>query len=89
MSDGEECWTCRAGNPGLATAGSGDVLTGLLGALACAIGADYQAFDAARAAVEVHARAGDLAAQELGIRGLAARDLVRFLPAAPREVGGS
>lgn len=89
VSDGTDCWTCQSGNPGLATAGSGDVLTGLLGAFACAIGDDYAAFEAARAAVEVHARAGDLAAAELGQRGLAARDLIRYLPAAQLEVGGS
>lgn len=89
VSDGAGSWTSEAGNPGMATAGSGDVLTGLLGALACAVGDGYDAFDAARAAVEVHGRAGDLAAAEVGQRGLAARDLVRYLPAALLQVGGS
>ncbi len=89
VSDGARTWTCDGGNPGMATAGSGDVLTGLLGALCCAVKDDYMPFEAARAAVEVHALAGDLAAAELGQRGLAARDLVRHLPGALREVEGS
>jgi len=89
VSDGERCWTCSRGNPGMATAGSGDVLAGLLGAFCCAVGEGYSAFEAARAAVEVHACAGDLAAAELGRRGLLARDGARHLPGAQREVGGA
>lgn len=89
VSDGTRSWTCRRGNPGMATAGSGDVLAGLLGAYACAVGEGYPAFAAACAAVEVHACAGDRAAAELGQRGLLARDLLRHLPGAQLEVGGA
>lgn len=71
------------GNPGMATAGSGDVLTGVIGGM-WAHGMD--AFDAACAGVYLHGRAGDLAADELGEVGLIAGDELRHLPAAIREV---
>ncbi|MDJ0709806.1 MAG: NAD(P)H-hydrate dehydratase [Woeseiaceae bacterium] len=64
-------WLCTSGNPGMGTAGMGDVLTGIIAALMA------QGLDTASAAavgVEVHARAGDLAACK-GERGLIASDL--------------
>ena len=64
------------GNPGMATAGSGDVLTGLiLGLLAQA----YSPADAALIGVYVHGLAGDLAARETGYEALTSGDLIRFL----------
>ena len=79
----------RTGNPGMATAGSGDVLAGVL--VACLADAarepeSWSAFDAACWAVAVHGLAGDLAARELGLRGVIASDLVDRLPAAQREL---
>lgn len=71
------------GNPGMATAGSGDVLAGLVGAL-LARGTDAPL--AARAAVWVHGRAGDLAAERVGEESLTALDIVAALPAAIREL---
>jgi NAD(P)H-hydrate epimerase len=68
-------WLCRAGNPGMATAGMGDVLTGIIAAL-LAQGLDPEA--AAAAGVEIHARAGDRAANR-GERGLLASDLLAEL----------
>ena len=74
----------------MATAGSGDVLAGILATyLASSVlqpAADWTPFDAAASAVHVHGLAGDLAAAEVGERGLIASDLVRFLPAAQREL---
>jgi ADP-dependent NAD(P)H-hydrate dehydratase len=70
------------GNPGMATGGSGDVLTGLITALACQ---GLSPFDAARLGVYLHGLAGDLAAAELGQQSLIASDLVRFLPQAFRQ----
>ena len=67
---------CSAGNPGMATAGSGDVLAGIAGAL-LAQGLDRAT--AARAAVCLHGVAGDRAAQQ-GERGRLARDLIAELP---------
>lgn len=64
---------------GLATAGTGDVLGGVVGAL-LARGADP--FIAAAAAVRLHARAAGLAAERLGTEGMVASDVVAALPLA-------
>jgi NAD(P)H-hydrate epimerase len=64
-------WLCCSGNPGMAAPGMGDVLTGIIAAL---IAQGFTVEDAAAIGVEVHARAGDRAA-ESGERGLAASDL--------------
>lgn len=69
---------CEGGNPGMGSGGMGDVLSGIIGALQ-AQGLD--SFEAARAGVCVHARAGDLAARG-GERGLLASDLIPFIRSA-------
>lgn len=69
-----------AGGPGLATAGSGDVLSGVVAAL---LAAGLDAFEAACLGAWVHGRAGDLVAERLGTAGVCARDL----PLAVAEVG--
>jgi ADP-dependent NAD(P)H-hydrate dehydratase / NAD(P)H-hydrate epimerase len=66
---------CSAGNPGMASAGMGDVLTGIIAAL---LAQGLDAPDAAAVGVEVHARAGDRAAAR-GERGLIASDLLAEL----------
>ncbi|MDH3614793.1 MAG: NAD(P)H-hydrate dehydratase [Gammaproteobacteria bacterium] len=68
-------WLCTSGNPGMASPGMGDVLTGIIAAL-LAQGFDPQ--EAAAVGVEVHARAGDRAAAS-GERGLLASDLLSEL----------
>jgi hydroxyethylthiazole kinase-like uncharacterized protein yjeF len=67
------------GNPGMATGGSGDVLTGILTGL---LAQGYAAEDAAIMGVYAHGLSGDLAAREKGLSALIAGDLVDFLPAA-------
>jgi NAD(P)H-hydrate epimerase len=67
------------GNPGMATAGSGDVLSGVIGAL---WGQGMSATDAAFSGVFLHGMSGDLARAELGEKGLMAMDLYRNLPSA-------
>ncbi|MEJ2345526.1 MAG: NAD(P)H-hydrate dehydratase [Gammaproteobacteria bacterium] len=67
---------CDAGNPGMASGGMGDVLTGVIAGL-LAQGLDLE--DAARAGVYVHAAAGDAAARRGGMRGLLATDLLAEL----------
>lgn len=90
VSDGRVTYVNDTGNPGMATAGAGDVLAGILGAYlaACAGGhlTTWTPFDAAVAAVRVHGLAGDLAAKELGRRAVVASDLIAFLPKAQRRL---
>jgi len=71
------------GNPGMATAGAGDVLTGIVAAV---VAQKLAAFDAARLAAWVHGRAGDLAADSIGQVSLVATDILHSLPAAFREI---
>ena len=73
------------GNPGMATAGTGDVLTGITAAL---LAQRVSPFDAARLAVWVHGRAGDVAADALGEISMTARDVLERLHVAFREVTG-
>jgi NAD(P)H-hydrate epimerase len=73
-SDAPTC-ICTAGNPGMASGGMGDVLTGVIAGL---LAQGLRRYDAARAGVYLHARAGDLAAAG-GERGLLATDLFTYL----------
>jgi ADP-dependent NAD(P)H-hydrate dehydratase / NAD(P)H-hydrate epimerase len=72
-----EVYINPTGNPGMATGGTGDVLTGMIGSLLCQ-GIDVA--DGVRAAVYLHGLAGDQAAAEMGERSLVAGDLIRSLP---------
>ncbi len=65
-------WVCRHGNPGMATAGMGDVLAGVIGSL-MSQGLDTDM--ACQYGVSIHAKAGDLVAEEYGQRGILASDL--------------
>ncbi len=65
-------WVCRHGNPGMATAGMGDVLAGILGSL---MSQGLQKDMAAQYGVSIHAKAGDIVAQKYGQRGMLASDL--------------
>ncbi len=67
------------GNAGMATAGCGDVLTGIITGL---LARGYKSQDACILGVYLHGLAGDLAAQELGEESLMASDIIRFLPRA-------
>jgi NAD(P)H-hydrate epimerase len=79
ITDGDRVTYNTTGNPGMATGGSGDVLTGVVTALVCQ---GLPAFEAAHLGVHIHGLAGDLAAVELGQVSLIASDLVQFLPRA-------
>lgn len=80
--------TCvnRTGNPGMATGGIGDVLTGIVAAF---LGRGLTAFDAARMGVFIHGVAGDLAVKDVGEDSLIATDLLNALPRAFRKVKGT
>jgi len=79
VCDGRRMYVNTTGNPGMATAGAGDVLTGMLSAL---VAGGMQPFDAAVLAVWAHGRAGDLAAERRGILGLTALDILDCVPQA-------
>lgn len=71
-SSPDSTFICEAGNPGMATGGMGDVLTGIIASL---IGQNLSLMQAATLGVMAHATAGDMAVR-LGERGLIARDLL-------------
>jgi hydroxyethylthiazole kinase-like uncharacterized protein yjeF len=70
-------------NDGMATAGSGDVLAGMIGGL---LGQRMDAFEATQLGVYLHSLAGDLAAQALGHRGMTASDIIGNIGYAFREL---
>jgi NAD(P)H-hydrate epimerase len=79
VSDGERIYINQTGNAGMATAGAGDVLTGVIAGL---MGPGLAAFDAAILGVYVHGLAGDSGAEQLGRVSLMATDLLDYLPDA-------
>ncbi|MFM7055342.1 MAG: NAD(P)H-hydrate dehydratase [Planctomycetota bacterium] len=83
VTDGTRWFLNATGNSGMATGGSGDVLTGMLTSL---LGQGLPAFEAAVIAVHVHGLAGDLAAARFTQRAMIASDLVACLPDAWRSL---
>jgi len=78
-----KCYFNSTGNPGMATAGSGDVLTGVVLAL---LTQGYPAEEAAKIGTYVHGLAGDFARKKQGVIGMTAGDIVNYLPMAWRLV---
>jgi ADP-dependent NAD(P)H-hydrate dehydratase len=79
ITDGTRTVENSTGNPGMATGGTGDILTGIITALVCQ---GLSPFDAAVLGAHVHGLAGDLAAAELGQVSMIASDLLKYLPQA-------
>lgn len=79
VAEGDRTWINHTGNPGMATGGMGDVLTGLIAGL---IGQGMSAWDAARLAVSVHGRAGDIAVERTGQLSLTPESLMDCVPEA-------
>ena len=78
MPDGSVMFN-STGNAGMATAGSGDVLTGIITGL---LARGYRNADACMLGMYLHGLAGDIAAKELGEESLMATDIIRYLPKA-------
>lgn len=85
FSPSGEVFFNSTGNPGMATAGSGDVLTGIISAQ---LGKGFDPVDAAIFSVFLHGLAGDLAKDHLGQESLMAFDIVSYLPLAFKELFG-
>jgi hydroxyethylthiazole kinase-like uncharacterized protein yjeF len=81
-------WINPTGNPGMATAGSGDVLSGMIAGLVAQFYTKFSMEVILAAAVFLHGYAGDLAAREVGEAGLTAGDLIAFMPKSFLKVNG-
>lgn len=79
------CYENMTSNPGMATAGSGDVLSGILGGL---LARGLSPVNAAELSVYLHGLAGDFAAQRFGQESMIATDLIAMIPEAIQAMGG-
>lgn len=78
-----KCYVNTTGNPGMAKAGTGDVLTGMIAAF---VGQGLPVWEAACTGVNLHGLAGDLAVKSQGLLSLLATDLLDFLPQALQKI---
>ena len=86
---GRKTYTNTTGNPGMATAGSGDVLTGIITSLCGqrhSDGRPIEPLEAALAGVYIHGLAGDLGAEEKGEYGLIAGDIAEYTALAVKKI---
>jgi len=81
---GGEVWVNTTGNPGMATGGTGDILTGMVAGMIAQN--PQRVVEAVTSAVYLHGLAGDVACETMGEQSLVATDLVRALPEAFRRV---
>jgi len=85
VAEGERLFVCKTGNPGMATAGAGDVLTGIVAAF---LAQGFPAFEAAQLGAHIHGLAGDAARLEFGEVSMTADDILDCLPAAFKKFTG-
>jgi ADP-dependent NAD(P)H-hydrate dehydratase len=85
VTDGQRVYINTTGNSALSKAGTGDVLSGMIGSL---LGQGLTGFDAACLGVHLHGRAGEIAGERLGLRCVLAREVIDALPQAIREAEG-
>ena len=83
VTNDKEIWLSITGNEGLATAGSGDVLAGIITGF---LGQGLTCFEATKLGVYFHGLTAEIAVEKLGIHSLLARDLISSLPSSFREV---
>ncbi len=86
ITDGETVYINQTGNPGMATAGMGDLLAGIMGAMAARYDRTGAFSVLAAAAAYLHGRAGDLSAAKSGQYSLTASSLLHEIPAAVSEI---
>mgnify|MGYP000876844225 CR=1 FL=1 len=79
----DDTWTNTTGNPGMATGGAGDVLTGIIAALAAQ---GYEPFEASKIGVYVHGLAGDICEAKIGQIGMTAIDILDKVPKAFKTI---
>ncbi|MFN3740505.1 MAG: NAD(P)H-hydrate dehydratase [Thermodesulfovibrionales bacterium] len=79
------CYISPAGNPGMAKAGSGDVLTGIIAGL---IAQGLSGLQASQLGVYLHGLAGDIGAVDKGLWSLLASDIIEYIPSAFKELTG-
>jgi NAD(P)H-hydrate epimerase len=84
VTDGQRVYVNQTGNSSLSKAGTGDVLSGMIGAL---LGQKMEPFDAACLGAHLHGRAGEIAGERLGLRSVLARDVIDAIAEAVRERG--
>ena len=82
VTDGEKFYKNKIGNSGMATAGSGDVLTGIIASLT----KNLTAFQASKLGVYIHSLAGDIASKKLGEDSIMATDIIENLPDAIKRL---
>ena len=84
ITDGDSCYINTSGNPGMATGGSGDVLSGMIAGL---VGQGIAPIQAAACAAWLHGAAGDLCAKEIGQYGMLPSDMLNVLPRLLKQDG--
>lgn len=77
------CYVNTTGNPGMATAGSGDILTGIIASL---VGQGIEIANALKAAVYLHGLSGDIGSAAVGEDSLIASDIIKYLPEAIKSI---
>ncbi|MBI5779842.1 MAG: NAD(P)H-hydrate dehydratase [Planctomycetes bacterium] len=82
VTDGENIYINTTGNPGMATAGSGDVLTGMIASF---VAQKLSPFEASQLAVYLHGLAGDMAAKKFTEHSLIATDIMDYIPEAIKQ----
>ena len=82
VTDGKRVYVNHTGNPGMAKAGVGDVLSGAIAALRCQ---GFESFEAACLGVHIHGLAGDIVCARMGEIGMTATDIIEELPEAARR----
>ncbi len=85
VTDGKDAFYNTTGNPGMATAGSGDVLTGIVAAI---LAQQFSPVHGAMLSAYLHGLAGDLAVEDIGELSLIATDLIEYLPVAFQQYQG-